>query len=60
MGVAGEYRQNARAWIIYKIQGHFQPTTPKQLQTQALGLLIQRQICELNMASYPERFGWSL
>ena len=35
--MAGEYRQNARSRIIYEIQGHSLPTTPKQLQTQALG-----------------------
>ena len=52
MGVAGEYRQNERTWIIYKIRGYPGPTTPKQLQTQALGMLTQRQACKLDVASY--------
>ena len=52
--MAGEYRQNTRTWIIYKIQA------PKQLQTQALGILTQGQACELDMASYSEGFGKGL
>ena len=50
----------ARTSIIYKIQAYSQPTTPKQLQTQALVVLAQVQICKLDMASYPEGFGWGL
>ena len=51
-GLAGEYRQNERTWSIYKIQGHPGPTTPKQLQAQALGMLTQGQASKLDVASY--------
>ena len=50
-GMAGEGRQNTRTWIIYKTEAYTQCTTPKQLQ---------RQACELDMASYAEEFGWGL
>ena len=33
---------------------------PKQLQMRALGILTQGQACELDVASYPEGFGWGL
>lgn len=42
--MAGEYRQNAKTWIVYLI----------------LGCFIQGQACEVNMGSYPERFVWGL
>ena len=51
-GEAGEYRQNERTWTIYKIQGYSGPTTPKQLQAQALGMLTQGQAWKLDVASY--------
>lgn len=49
--MAGEYRQNPRSWIVYKIQAYPRPTTPEQLQGQT---------CELDVAGYPEGFGWGL
>lgn len=49
-------------WVlpVWVRQAYPQPTTPKQLQTHALGMLTQGQACELDMASHPEGFGWGL
>lgn len=41
-------------------QAYPRPTIPKQLQTQALGILTQGQACELDVPSYLGGFGWGL
>ena len=49
-------------WVlpVWVRQAYPRPTTPKQLQKHALGMLTQGQACELDMASFLQRLVWGL